>query len=819
MSPTEAWGIPLPKLPALDKKDVRAIRGFFPGKILGRTAALLSLVLLIIGFAGAVDLSLRQFLNVGLSPRWLYYLLLFGLPLLTVTVQIAVEWRAERNRRALQMLAVRVDTQQAGYFRIGPYLNTLDDRSKFSRADKAHEKILEWIERSVEPCLYLTGDSGSGKSSLLNAFVLPTLRERGWVVVETRVWQDAMAALRAALARAADTKRGRESDSQDVRNLLKAVMKRTGARLLIVVDQFEEFIILGKSEQQREFADLLASLNSAPITGIVLLLTLRSDYQTFLEDIGLPPPRHNENFYQVARFTLATASAFMVRSGLDLRPAALDRLLVSAAELDDTPGLVRPITLNVIGHVLASSHIAPSLDAGRLVQHYIKQTVDQPAIRGFVPLILEQLVTSQHTKQPRSEQELAAATGLRHGEVRSALNGLGVAALARPLDPAHGVWELSHDFVARAVARYLGRRPRDLLLHAGAYVAPVLLAMTLLAIAVVSGNNLSFVDLKSQLADLGFTITPRGSGISLKTNYLFDPANFSKATPLLTRLSHLTRIYAFDLRGTQVAHIEPLEDLTSLEALDLNFTKVWSVNALANLTALQTLSLKNTKILSVEPLKNLTALRTLDLDFTNIGSVEPLAHLVALRSLKLINTGVVSVEALKDLAALEILSLSDTQLSSVDALKSLMKLQMLDLGGTKVSSVDPLKELTRLQTLYLNFTQITSVAPLKNLTALRALYLNFTQIESVEALKDLTALQTLDLSHTQITSVEPLKGLTALQSLDLTATGIVSVEPLEALPALRTLSLTATAVQTAALDHFRVYRKDHGLPPVVLFGR
>ena len=36
------------------------------------------------------------------------------------------------------------------------------------------------------------------------------------------------------------------------------------------------------------------------------------------------------------------------------------------------------------------------------------------------------------------------------------MNGLWAAALARPLDAAQGVWELSHDFVARAVARYLG---------------------------------------------------------------------------------------------------------------------------------------------------------------------------------------------------------------------------------------------------------------------------------------------------------------------------------------------------------------------------
>jgi hypothetical protein len=81
---------------------------------------------------------------------------------------------------------------------------------------------------------------------------------------------------------------------------------------------------------------------------------LRSDYQTFLEDLGLPPLRQGEIFFQVGRFSLSTGCEFMKQSQLDLQPDALDHFLTSAAELEETPGLVRPITLNMIGYVLAS---------------------------------------------------------------------------------------------------------------------------------------------------------------------------------------------------------------------------------------------------------------------------------------------------------------------------------------------------------------------------------------------------------------------------------------------------------------------------------
>jgi hypothetical protein len=140
--------------------------------------------------------------------------------------------------------------------------------------------------------------------------------------------------------------------------------------------------------------------------------------------------------------------------------------------------------LNVVGHVLSQGRTtAPSLDARRLVRHYIEQSVEQPAIRDFAPRVLKELVTEQGTKWPRSEKELVDQTRLRPGEVRAVMNGLWAAALARPLDATQGVWELSHDFVARAVARYLGRRRLDWPGLVRAFAAPALFVLMAAAAA------------------------------------------------------------------------------------------------------------------------------------------------------------------------------------------------------------------------------------------------------------------------------------------------------------------------------------------------
>lgn len=165
MSSSEAFGIKIPKLPELDREDIKAVRAFLPGKLLGRTAALLSLALLVLGFAVPVDVSLRHGLGVDLSKAsWsMHYGLLVGLPILVVASQCAIEWRAERMRRALQRLAVQIGSAQSGYFRIGPYLDTAEDRMRFDRADRAHEKVLHWIEQSPSLPLYLTGDLGRAR--------------------------------------------------------------------------------------------------------------------------------------------------------------------------------------------------------------------------------------------------------------------------------------------------------------------------------------------------------------------------------------------------------------------------------------------------------------------------------------------------------------------------------------------------------------------------------------------------------------------------------------------------------------------------------
>src|SRR5260370_3838514 len=178
----ETLKLEIPKLPQLDEQDVKAIRSFLPGKLLGGTAAFLSLVLFVLGFVIAIKVSLHQFRALDRAiPPWAYGMLL-GFCFLTVVTQVVLESLAERTRRSMQILAVKLGAEQTGYFRIGPYQNTPEDRAKIKRADQAEKKALEWIEESNWVPLYLWRASWSGKSSRLNAFAFPLRRnQRGTV--------------------------------------------------------------------------------------------------------------------------------------------------------------------------------------------------------------------------------------------------------------------------------------------------------------------------------------------------------------------------------------------------------------------------------------------------------------------------------------------------------------------------------------------------------------------------------------------------------------------------------------------------------------
>jgi len=148
-----------------------------------------------------------------------------------------------------------------------------------------------------QPLVAVVGPSGSGKSSVIFAGLIPKLRKEGnWLIEIFRPGKQPFVPLASALMRqlepqAGETQQLREAvglagDLQQGRITLPQVVSRilernSGKRLLLVADQFEELYTLCqvKEEQERFANELLTAIAQENIT---LVLTLRADFYGYV---------------------------------------------------------------------------------------------------------------------------------------------------------------------------------------------------------------------------------------------------------------------------------------------------------------------------------------------------------------------------------------------------------------------------------------------------------------------------------------------------------------------------------------------------------
>jgi len=680
--------------------------------------------------AGAAFYAFSQVPELHELPVPLRIALVAALPVLALffsTIPSLLEERRKKFPDAVQGSA------RKGYFRLEPR----EDEKIFTRADGVHHQVLKWMAQRTDLVMVLTGVSGAGKTSLLNAWVVPKLQRGGTTVIRLRGHQNLVAELEEQLV-----KPGQLAVAGDVRSLLQEGCRHASSgKVLVVIDQFEEFVILQDSERQEPFLSLLALLAQQPIDCLTFLLVLRSDYIGLLEKLELPMLRQGTTWTDVPPFTDSAARKFLSEGELQASPKSLAEALREAVEIEQTEGLIRPVTINLCG--LALSHFGTSLPRrfrhGGLIRGFLRNSVTAPVAYDIAPRILPLLITDHVTKRPRSVDQLAKSTGMAHADIRACLRALGQAdrAIVRPVDEHQSVWEISHDSLVAPLDSILtgwsvpvSRRIRPWT----PWVAAILLAgLTLF------GANWR-KDPASKLAGMGWQMQ-QGSG---RINLVTDRMPLTKSVPALQALQSPLQIKVenVQLTGAQTIDVSPLKDLPSLVSLDLSGTQVIDVSSLQDLKSLTALDLAGTKVRDVTPLKDLTGLTSLSLAGTQVGDVAPLKDLRNLTSLELSNTKVSDITPLKDLTNLTTLSLAVTQgVSDATPLKDLKNLTTLNLANTSITNVSPLKDLTNLSSLNLSNTQVTDVSSLKGLTGLTLLNLAGTPVTDVSALKDLKGLE------------------------------------------------------------------------------
>jgi hypothetical protein len=555
----------------------------------------------------------------------------------------------------------------------------------------------------------LTGASGTGKSSLLSAWVIPKLKRRKHVVIELRGYEDDLfGRIKDKLLRPGLIWEKVSGKTEDLSSLLsRATQRLSERRLFIVIDQFEEFLILADHERQRAFQQFLSE---QPIDGLTFLLVYRPEYEGLIQDQPWPKLQLDTNRKVISPFTENASQEFMRKSGLTVNSDLMRAVLREAAEIEQTVGLIRPVTINLCGLVLGRfSSGLPRRFRGGLIRGFLRESLSLLEVRDVAGKLIPLLISANVTKRPRTVADLAQAAPLPPSAVRACLRRLGEGdrAIVRPLDQLQETWEISHDFLVPLLDSIVARRTVSWWRRFRPWLpwaATAVVGIAAVSIPLMTNQNpLAVLSTQGWVVGENLQIRRVGPIPSESMSLLRRlPAPFSlilRGTNVtdISDLPELMNLTQLDVSSTRVADLSALRGMKNLIQLDLTYTNVTDVSALRDLKNLTQLELGLTSVADISALRVLKNLTQLDLSYTRVTDVSALRELMNFTQLDLNGTGVTDVSALRDLKNLTQLYLNGTSVADVSALRDLKNLTQLDLVGTKVTDVSALRELKNLK--------------------------------------------------------------------------------------------------------------------------
>ncbi|GAB4573844.1 MAG: hypothetical protein Kow0077_17520 [Anaerolineae bacterium] len=224
------------------------------------------------------------------------------------------------------------------------------DADDFFGREALIERLLHRLRQSENGGRFLAvvGPSGSGKSSVVLAGVIPMLRQgyvpgsSGWFIARMQPGNAPLARLEAALtsiaiARPDGLETTLRADENGLTHALNRLLPDESSDLLLVIDQFEELFTLVESESERaHFLNLLVRAINDPAARLRLIVTLRADFYDrplLYPQFGTMIREHTEVVLPLNEQELTQAIVLPAeRNGLQIEPALVQTLIHDVAE-------------------------------------------------------------------------------------------------------------------------------------------------------------------------------------------------------------------------------------------------------------------------------------------------------------------------------------------------------------------------------------------------------------------------------------------------------------------------------------------------------
>jgi formylglycine-generating enzyme required for sulfatase activity len=311
----------------------------------------------------------------------------------------------------------------------------------------------------------LYGMSGTGKTSLINAGLIPAARSQGFTCTSTRLIQNPSEALRAAI-NASLGQSGLLPDDVRFEQFMPRLMLRSGLKLLLVFDQFEELFIHHGDQVVADFVSELGGLYNNPLLQVKFLLSIREDYLPLVSGLDRYIPDVFHNYMRLHSLTEEQALDAIVKPaelhGVSYEPG-LARNIVS----DLTFGGIEAPQLQIVCDQLfelavegvISSQAYSGLGGARgILSNYTSEVLRRFASekRPLVSNLLKHLVTVHGTKDNVTLETLAHRFQSDPEDIRNVIESLIRYRLLRPVDTLTGsTFELAHDYLAEEIRSWM----------------------------------------------------------------------------------------------------------------------------------------------------------------------------------------------------------------------------------------------------------------------------------------------------------------------------------------------------------------------------
>lgn len=313
-----------------------------------------------------------------------------------------------------------------------PYvgLNAFDEKTAqwFFGRDEALGRLRQKLEQRA--FVFVVGVSGSGKSSLVRAKLMPEWADRGYQVFVMKPRTSPLGQLKKVL-----TDNLNDADQDQIEaiedlleggDLLAAVELMPKKPILLVIDQFEEvFTLCRQKTEQRTFLKMLANVaQTTDVVDLAIVATMRADFLGECTDANLDKiindqmvwlsPMNEDEFReaivkpaQVQGYELGEGLLDAILADIENEPNCLPLLEFALQELwTHRDPQTRKLTYAAYRNVLKGIKGALNLHADRL---YASQSESkQKWMRRILLNLLQMGQDVKDTRQPKKREALVA---------------------------------------------------------------------------------------------------------------------------------------------------------------------------------------------------------------------------------------------------------------------------------------------------------------------------------------------------------------------------------------------------------------------------